>query len=255
MQTIFQNKENEINETNETSVLCNFQAGVDEVARGPLFGPVFAAAVILNPDVDIHPWLNDSKKVTKKRRHVVKQWIEETAIAFGVAYITNDIIDQINIRNAAYLAMELAIKKMCRKQIPNLLLIDGDYFPGTKNFGKYNDYLNLNEETLDKETLASINHVCIVGGDAKYANIAAASILAKECHDEYIRDLLEKHPELQIKYGLETNMGYGTKNHILAIQEYGPTSFHRMTFLKRILSSTSDSNLKTHFFLSADSDS
>src|SRR5690348_7771215 len=101
------------------------QAGVDEVARGCLFGPVYAAAVILDPAVPLHKWLNDSKKVTKKRRAVVRDWIEETAIAWSVACVDNDAIDTINIRNAVMQAMNCAISRL--KVAPGLLLIDGDY--------------------------------------------------------------------------------------------------------------------------------
>lgn len=205
------------------------EAGVDEVARGPLFGPVFAAAVILNPDIPLHPWLNDSKKVTKKRRKLVREWIEETALCYSVADISNEIIDKINIRNAAFLAMEIAIRNLSISPIK--LLIDGDYFPGTINFGKFEQFVP--NSTPHVQTICP--HICIVGGDGIYASIAAASILAKEYHDEYIKNLLEQNPELCEKYSLETNMGYGTNNHIKGLKEHGASSFHRRTFLSKIL--------------------
>lgn len=190
------------------------EAGVDEVARGCLFGPVYAGAVILNPDIPVHPWLNDSKRVTKLRRAQVRKWIEETAIAWSVGHVHARTIDRINIRNAAMMAMNDAIEKL--KIRPDLLLVDGDYFlPSAGNRG--------------------IAHVTIVAGDAKYANIAAASILAKEHHDEYIRKMIADDESLNDKYELGKNVGYGTKKHIDGLRQHGKHDHHRVSFLGRIL--------------------
>jgi|SRR6478609_3577526 len=195
----------------------DLQAGVDEVARGCLFGPVYAAAVILNPNEPLHEWLNDSKKVTKKRRAVVRQWIEKTAVAWAVASVQNDVIDEINIRNAAMKAMNVAIDNLTTR--PNFLLIDGDYFEA-------------------QESISDIPFVTIVQGDAKYANIAAASILAKEHHDQFIREMISKDPDLHIQYDVGNNVGYGTKRHIEGLKTHGASIHHRKSFLKRILPKT-----------------
>jgi ribonuclease HII len=199
---------------NDASIV---EAGVDEVARGCLFGPVYAAAVILNPEVPVHHWLNDSKLVTRKRRAVVRKWIEQHALSWSVASVDNDQIDKINIRRAAMLAMNTAVTSL--KMRPGVLLIDGDYF---------------NPES----SIQDINYVTIVGGDAKYASIAAASILAKEHHDEYIRNMTEKEPELHMKYDVRNNVGYHTKKHASGLREHGISIFHRKTFLRKLLRTT-----------------
>ena len=190
------------------------EAGVDEVARGCLFGPVYAGAVILNPDVPLHKWLNDSKRVSKKRRAVVREWIEETALAWGVAFVDNDDIDRINIRNAAMEAMNLAIEKLKIK--PTFLLVDGNYFqPGLYS--------------------KNIPFLTVIAGDAKYGNIAAASILAKEHHDEHIQRMILQDATLHEKYDIGKNVGYGTAKHIAGLKTNGSTRLHRQSFLKRIL--------------------
>lgn len=194
------------------------EAGVDEVARGCLFGPVYAAAVILNPNEPLHKWLNDSKKVTKKRRAIVREWVEETALSWAVASVSNVDIDRMNIRNASMEAMNLAIAKLNVK--PQLLLVDGNYFTST--------------HTINDD----IPYVTVIEGDAKYGSIAAAAILAKEHHDEYIRKLVEMNPELHTRYDIGSNVGYyGRTKHRDGLQTYGCTEYHRRTFLKRILPS------------------
>jgi len=182
-----------------TNDLC--EAGCDEAGRGCLAGPVSAAAVILPSDY-FHPEINDSKQLSKKKREALREEIEKEAIAFSVAQVDNIEIDKINILNASYEAMHLAIKKLSIK--PDLLLIDGNGF---------------NEFT-------GIPHQCIVKGDATYFSIAAASILAKCYRDDYMVSLSETHPE----YIWETNVGYPTKGHRLAIMANGITPFHRRSF-------------------------
>lgn len=180
-----------------------FICGVDEAGRGPLAGPVCAAAVILPMDIHI-PGLNDSKKLTDKKRRELFPIICEKATAYGIAFADHEEIDKINILQATYLAMERAISKLEIK--PDMALIDGNR---AKDFG------------LPSQT--------IVGGDAKSASIAAASILAKVTRD----DLMVKIADLYPSYGFEVHKGYGTKAHYAALSEYGPSPIHRITFLKK----------------------
>lgn len=178
--------------------------GVDEAGRGPLAGPVCAAAVILPTDVDI-PGLNDSKKLSDKKRRELFPVICEKAIAYSIAFADYKEIDEINILQATYLAMERAIEKLSVK--PDFALIDGNR---AKDFG------------LPLET--------VVGGDGRSASIAAASILAKVTRDDCMLKLAEDYPQ----YGFEVHKGYGTKAHYEALAEYGPCPIHRMTFLKKL---------------------
>ena len=177
------------------------EAGCDEAGRGCYAGPVFAAAVILPKDF-YHPLLNDSKQVKPSNRTLLKKIIEDNALCFGVAMVTNEEIDVINILQASFKAMHLAIDKLSIK--PELLLIDGN---------RFNPYPN-------------IPHKCIVKGDGKFAHIAAASILAKTYRDSYMEELDAIHPE----YGWKKNKGYGTAIHRKAIEAHGLTPFHRLSF-------------------------
>ena len=178
--------------------------GVDEAGRGPLAGPVCAAAVILPPDIDI-PGLNDSKKLSDKKRRELFPVICENAIAYGIAFANHKEIDEINILQTTYLAMERAMNALPIK--PDFALIDGNR---AKDFG------------IPLET--------IVGGDGRSASIAAASILAKVTRDDYMLKLAEEYPG----YGFEIHKGYGTKAHYAALADQGPCSIHRMTFLKKL---------------------
>ena len=177
------------------------EAGCDEAGRGCLAGPVFAAAVIL-PDKFYHPLLNDSKQVLEKNRYKLRKVIEKKAMAFAVGMVDNEEIDSINILNASFKAMHLALEKM--QQEPQLLLIDGN---------RFNPYKN-------------VPHQCIIEGDAKFSAIAAASILAKTYRDDYMRQL---HDEFSY-YGWYTNKGYATKEHCKAIGEFGLCKYHRKSF-------------------------
>ena len=178
--------------------------GVDEAGRGPLAGPVCAAAVILPADLDI-PGLNDSKKLTDKKRRELFPIICEKAIAYAIAFADHKEIDEINILQATYLAMERAIKQLEVK--PDFALIDGNR---AKDFG------------VPLET--------VVGGDGRSASIAAASVLAKVTRDDYMLEMAEKYPQ----YGFDIHKGYGTKAHYEALAENGPCEIHRMTFLKKL---------------------
>lgn len=177
------------------------EAGVDEAGRGCYAGPVFAAAVIL-PKSFQHPLLNDSKKLSEKQRDSLRPVIEQESICWAVAMVSNEEIDRINILQASYKAMHLAIGQL--EQVPSLLLIDGNRFKPYKK----------------------ITHHCIVKGDGRYASIAAASILAKTHRDEYMQRLHTEFPQ----YGWNSNKGYGTADHRNAIQEHGLCSYHRKSY-------------------------
>lgn len=191
------------------------EGGIDEVARGCLFGRVYSAIVIWRNDKELNKLLDitkknkleikDSKKLNKIQRNNLKKYIEANALDYSVAWASSKEIDNINIQNATFLAMHRAIDKLIIK--PNCLIVDGN------NFKKYKN----------------IPHQCIIKGDDKYTSIAAASILAKVYHDNYIQELIETNPELK-KYDIHNNMGYGTKSHIDSIKKYGITEHHRKTF-------------------------
>ena len=177
--------------------------GVDEAGRGPLAGPVCAAAVILPQGLEI-PGLTDSKKLTDKKRRELFPVIKEQAIAYGIGLASHEEIDEINILQATYLAMERALAQLTVK--PDIALIDGNR---AKDFG------------LPVRT--------VVKGDSLSMNIAAASILAKVTRDDLMLELAEKYPE----YGFEVHKGYGTKAHYEALRQHGASEIHRKTFLKK----------------------
>ena len=181
------------------SMVC----GVDEAGRGPLAGPVCAAAVILPPNLEI-PGLNDSKKLSDKKRRELYPVIKEKAVAYGIAFADQSEIDSINILQATYLAMERAMAQLTVK--PDIALIDGNR---AKDFG------------LPVQT--------VVHGDSRSASIAAASVLAKVTRDDLMLEMAQKYPG----YGFEIHKGYGTKAHYAALEELGPCPIHRMTFLKK----------------------
>lgn len=177
------------------------ECGLDEAGRGCLCGPVVAAAVILPKDFNNH-FINDSKQLTEKKRKELRKIIEKEALTYGVGFVDNNEIDEINILKASFLAMTRATQKL--KIIPELLLIDGNRF----------------------QTELNILYKCIVKGDAKYQSIAAASILAKTYRDEYMENLAKEYPQ----YDWQQNKGYPTKHHRQAIKENGITPLHRKTF-------------------------
>ena len=178
-------------------------AGVDEAGRGPLAGPVCAAAVILPADIEI-PGLNDSKKLSDKQRRELFPVIKEKAVAYGVAFATETEIDDINILQATFLAMRRAVDMLEEK--PDMLLIDGNR---SCDFG--------------------VPAKTVVHGDSLSASIAAASILAKVTRDDYMQQQAEVYPQ----YGFDVHKGYGTKAHYAALENYGHCPIHRMSFLKK----------------------
>ncbi len=180
-------------------------AGVDEAGRGPLAGPVFAAAVILKEGAVIDG-INDSKKLSEKKREELFEKIKENAVAYSVYSADEKTIDDVNILNATYMAMNGAVDGLA--VMPDFVLIDGN---SIKNM--------------------QTPHRTVVKGDAKSISIAAASILAKVSRDRFMAEMAEKYPE----YGFEKHKGYGTKAHNEAILKYGPSPIHRRTFLKKLL--------------------
>ena len=177
------------------------EAGCDEAGRGCLAGPVYAAAVILPPDYH-NELLNDSKQLTERQRYTLRTQIEKDAVAWAVASVDNEEIDNINILRASFHAMSLAVKQL--NTTPQFLLIDGNRF--------YNE--------------TQLPYQCIVKGDAKFLSIAAASILAKTYRDDYMQLQQSKYPV----YGWDTNKGYPTAKHFDAIERYGITPLHRKSF-------------------------
>ena len=190
--------ENELR-TPDTDPLC----GVDEAGRGPLAGPVCAAAVMLPPGLVI-PGLNDSKKLSENKREALYDTIIAQALSYGIAFATVEEIEEYNILGATFLAMNRAIAQLSPQ--PMLALIDGN-----------------------RNTGIAVPSRCIVGGDGKCADIAAASVLAKVTRDRYMHQMAETYPQ----YGFEKHKGYETKAHDEALLEHGPCPIHRMTFLKK----------------------
>jgi len=182
---------------------CQLVCGVDEAGRGPLAGPVCAAAVILPPDMGI-PGLNDSKKLTDKKRRELFDIITAEAVSYGIALVSEKEIDEINILQATFRAMEQAVARM--DVMPDIVLVDGNREPRMPYPVK-----------------------TVIKGDSLSASIAAASILAKVTRDRLMEQLDETYPQ----YGFAVHKGYGTKRHYAALTEFGPSPIHRMTFLKK----------------------
>lgn len=185
------------------------EAGCDEAGRGPLAGPVYAAAVILPPDFH-HPLLNDSKQMSEKNRNILRPIIEEQAVSWAVEEVSAAEIDNLNILWASVTGMQRAVRRLSVR--PDFLLIDGNKFRPFDGFA----------------------YQTVVHGDATYASIAAASVLAKTYRDEHMRRLSARYPE----YGWDRNMGYPTAEHIAAIKEYGLTPEHRRSFHPKELEPT-----------------
>lgn len=177
------------------------EAGCDEAGRGCLAGPVFSAAVILPKDFE-HPLLNDSKLLTVEERNLLRPYIEQHALCYAVANLCNRKIDKYNILQAAIRGMHIALKQLSIQ--PEYLIIDGNYFRRYKK----------------------LPHKCIIHGDARFASIAAASILAKTYRDDYMKELHKKHP----RYNWIQNKGYATREHQEALNKYGPCRYHRTSF-------------------------
>ena len=201
----------------------DIEIGVDEAGRGPLFGRLYVAGVILPKDGSFdYSEMRDSKKITSKKKiSQLSEYIKQKSTAWYIHYIDASEIDEINIRQAVLKAMRECIRVLLlqintRDKI--CLLIDGNDFP---------PYIQYNN---DIDTIQTIPHVTITGGDNLFVAIACASILAKTARDEYILELCEQHPDLKTNYGIEKNMGYGTKIHLEGIRKHGITEWHRKTY-------------------------
>ncbi len=182
--------------------------GADEAGAGPLAGAVYAAAVILPPELEL-PWLNDSKKVTPRRRDILFDQIKERAVAWAVARVEAEEIDRIDILNARMKAMDLAIRQL--SPAADFALIDGNRDHGS-------------------QCAIALDHETVVGGDGKSASIAAASILAKVSRDRYMEEMAKAYPQ----YEFERHKGYPTKRHYELLRQYGPCPIHRRSFLKKL---------------------
>lgn len=202
----------------------DYEIGVDEAGRGPLFGRLYVAAAVLPKDTEFHhDWMKDSKKFhSEKKIKIVSDYIKEKALFWSIQYIDQDVIDDINIRQSVHRGMHNSIRDILTRSGINkdktLLLIDGN------DFKPYTLYDEITEE------IKSIPYETIEGGDNKFTSIAAASILAKVARDEYIKDLCDEYPSLVDRYNIGKNKGYGTKDHLNGILEYGITQWHRKTY-------------------------
>lgn len=201
------------------AVPIGFVASVDETARGTLVGEVCAAAVIMpreyDPDDKMVAMINDSKKLTPKRRKMLSDYIKEKAIAYGIGTATVKEIDQHNILQATFMAMHRALDIVYEKEKFTRVEVDGPNFK---------PYLPPGHDT------EWIDHECVIDGDAQRLGIAAASIIAKVYRDEWIIKLCDDNPILDEYYGLKSNKGYGTKKHMEGLKNHGPSEFHRMSF-------------------------
>ena len=211
---------------------ATFDIGIDEAGRGPLFGRVYASAVILPKAQEgegafHYSWMKDSKKFTSKKKiQEVAEYIKSNATAWSVCYEDEKTIDKINILQATQQAMHRSIKecmRMCKERMDGTtkayhLLVDGNYF---------NSYLNFDKATGE---LTAVPHTCVKGGDNEYACIAAASILAKVSRDQYIEELCDAYPLLNEIYSIRGNKGYGAKQHMQGIREHGITKWHRQSY-------------------------
>ena len=189
------------------------EVGLDEAGRGCLFGPVCIAGVIwLDEDPNPELEIRDSKKVSEKKRALLKDYIKDNAIAYSIVLVDHDDIDKYNILQATLRGMHQCLDNITDIINIDTILVDGNHF----------DFYSDRNDNY-------INHICVVDGDNTYKSIAAASILAKTYRDEWIDKLVDENPELE-KYDLRNNKGYGTKRHLDAIKEYGVTKWHRKSF-------------------------
>ena len=217
--------------TNDINII---EIGVDEVGRGPLFGRVYVAAVILPKDDSFdHSKMKDSKKFhSKKKIEEVSEYIKKNALAWAICYEDEKIIDEVNILQATQRAMHKCVGEVLKKE---KLLFESDYTTDNKikkiqliiDGNYFNPFMHYNQK---RKILEQIQHVCVEGGDNKYSSIAAASILAKVARDTYIDELCKQHPYLVEHYSIDSNKGYGAKKHLDGIKEHGITIWHRRSF-------------------------
>jgi len=203
-----------------------YEFAVDEAGRGCLFGRVYIAGVVLPKDPSMFDGkdIKDSKKFTSKKKiNEVAEYIKQNALAWHVAWVDEKVIDNINILKATMQGMHECIRETMLKlgdcdMDKCTALVDGGYFTAYRCYDE------------NKQSIRELSHITVEQGDGKYMAIAAASILAKTSRDAYIHEMCEKYPALKERYGIDTNMGYGTKRHLDGIKEYGITQWHRRTF-------------------------
>jgi len=216
------------------SIQNDYEICLDEVARGPLFGRLYVSAVVLPKETNFDgSTIKDSKKFTSKKKiREVAEYIREHALVWHIHYIEASVIDEINILQSVLRGMHECVRVVLAKlriiispsitpficDNPYFILVDGD---------RFRPYCHFNEETGE---LSEIPHITVEQGDAKYMGIAAASIIAKVAHDEYIADLCAEYPELSTRYQLDKNVGYGTSAHLTGIREWGITQWHRQSY-------------------------
>ena len=207
-----------------------YEIGIDECGRGPMFGRLYAAAVILpihstggdNSDSFAHHLMRDSKKITSRaRRAEIAQYIRDACVAYSIQYVEHDTIDRVNVLQANMQAMHACVRDVIGKSTElgskYTLLVDGNYFKPCS-------------VVVGEEELVYVPYTTIEGGDNRYSAIAAASILAKDAHDTWIETMCDQHPALEERYGMRSHVGYGTRRHLEGIATHGITQWHRRTF-------------------------
>lgn len=202
----------------ENILVSDYEIGIDEAGRGPLIGRVYAGAVIWGPNTAVNDLVNDSKKLTPKKRATLVNWIKTNVLAWGIGWAEPNEIDSINILEATKLAMDRAIHDLKSKlSVDNITMFNQSKQLVIDGCGWEKKFIDYNVRS-------------VVKGDSKVRSISAASILAKEYHDEHIRELCKSNPTLDQRYSLLSNMGYGTKSHIDGINKWGISEYHRKTF-------------------------
>ena len=211
-----------------------YEIGIDEAGRGPLFGRLYVAAVVLPKDRPFyHKDIKDSKKIkSRKKMGVVADYIKNNALAYSIQFIEHDEIDKINIRQSVFKAAHLCIKSILTqlKDIENTVPMSTEIKNKFFILMDGNDFIPYIDFDKENNRMISIPHETFEGGDNQYTAIAAASILAKDTRDTYMESLCQTYPELNHRYNLEKNMGYGTKHHIEGIKQYGICQWHRQTY-------------------------
>jgi len=206
----------------------HIEIGIDEAGRGPLFGRLYVAAVTL-PKGFTHKDIKDSKKLSDKKIRQMAALIKENALAWSIQYVEHDVIDEINIRQAVFRGMHAAIRETMAEMAEKMPQTDKDDFFLLVDGNDFKPYMVYDDET---SSYSPVPHETVEHGDAIYLTIAAASILAKNARDRYIEELCEEYPQLSYRYNLQKNKGYGTKQHLEGIKQWGITQWHRRSYAR-----------------------